>query len=61
MSSADLWYDRFFSHEYLRFDEHPHTHLEIDFLIQTLALTTSSTSPVDTVGTRSPLPDKNTE
>ena len=41
MSSADLWYDRFFSHEYLRFDEHPHTHLEIDFLIQTLALTPS--------------------
>ena len=39
MSPADLWYDRFFSHEYLAFDEHPHTHLEVDFLIQTLDLT----------------------
>ena len=30
------WYDRFFSHEYLTFDEHPHTDLEIDFLLRVL-------------------------
>ncbi len=32
------WYDRFFSHEYLAFDEHPHTDLEIEFLLQFLDL-----------------------
>ena len=30
------WYDRFFSHEYLAFDDHPDTDLEIDFLLRVL-------------------------
>ncbi len=30
------WYDRFFRHEYLKFDEHPETDLEIEFLLRTL-------------------------
>jgi SAM-dependent methyltransferase len=32
------WYDRFFRHEYLAFDEHPDTDLEIDFLLNALQL-----------------------
>jgi SAM-dependent methyltransferase len=36
------WYDRFFRHEYLTFDEHPDTALEIDFIRQALALTPES-------------------
>ena len=30
------WYERFFRHEYLAFDEHPQTGAEIDFLLQVL-------------------------
>jgi SAM-dependent methyltransferase len=33
------WYDRFFRHEYLVFDEHPETALEVDFIKQALLLT----------------------
>ena len=33
------WYDRFFRHEYLTFDEHPETDLEVDFVQQALNLT----------------------
>ena len=36
------WYDRFFCQEYLAFDEHPHTALEIDFLCNTLQLPTNA-------------------
>ena len=38
MSSDELlpWYDRFFRHEYLTFDEHPDTDVEIDFLLDAL-------------------------
>jgi SAM-dependent methyltransferase len=32
------WYDRFFRHEYLVFDEHPETALEVDFIKQALLL-----------------------
>ena len=32
------WYDRFFRHEYLTFDEHPETALELDFIQQALIL-----------------------
>jgi SAM-dependent methyltransferase len=32
------WFDRFFRHEYLAFDDHPHTDLEIDFLQNVLQL-----------------------
>jgi SAM-dependent methyltransferase len=33
------WYDRFFRHEYLVFDDHPETELEVDFVQQALVLT----------------------
>ena len=33
------WYDRFFRHEYLVFDDHPDTDLEVDFIKQALLLT----------------------
>lgn len=32
------WYDRFFRQEYLAFDEHPDTDLEVEFLVRTLRL-----------------------
>lgn len=32
------WYDRFFQHEYLTFDEHPESAQEVDFLLETLRL-----------------------
>jgi ubiquinone/menaquinone biosynthesis C-methylase UbiE len=32
------WYDRFFQHEYLSFDEHPGTQREVDFLVEVLRL-----------------------
>ncbi|MBT3605251.1 MAG: class I SAM-dependent methyltransferase [Candidatus Latescibacteria bacterium] len=38
MGSESAWYDRFFRHEYLAFDEHPNTNLEVDFLLNTLQL-----------------------
>lgn len=38
MSAHLPWYDRFFSHEYLAFDDHPHTALEVDFLHNVLSL-----------------------
>jgi SAM-dependent methyltransferase len=38
MAEDSAWYDRFFSHEYLAFDDHPDTALEIEFLLSALAL-----------------------
>lgn len=38
MDTQPAWYDRFFRHEYLAFDDHPNTDLEIDFLLNTLQL-----------------------
>lgn len=37
MSPSPPWYDRFFSHEYLAFDDHPHTALETDFIFTVLS------------------------
>lgn len=42
LSNPIPWYDRFFGHEYLVFDNHPHTNLEIDFLLQILRPNLSS-------------------
>jgi SAM-dependent methyltransferase len=42
MTSQPAWYDRFFRHEYLAFDDHPNTTLEIDFLLNTLQLPNAS-------------------
>lgn len=42
MDTRPAWYDRFFRQEYLAFDEHPHTDLEIDFLLNTLQLPNQS-------------------
>ena len=43
MSSTEQpWYDRFFSHEYLAFDKHPESHLEIEFIEQALHLTSDT-------------------
>ena len=43
MSGHDLpWYDRFFRHEYLAFDDHPETDLEIEFVRNSLSLTTET-------------------
>ena len=40
MSDQDqAWYDRFFRHEYLVFDDHPETALEVEFIQQALLLT----------------------
>jgi len=39
MSSSSPWFDRFFSHEYLAFDDHPHTALEVDFIYNVLSPT----------------------
>lgn len=37
MTGRDLpWYDRFFRHEYLAFDDHPETDLELDFIRQVI-------------------------
>ena len=36
------WYDRFFHHEYLVFDDHPETSLEVEFIRQALPLTTQT-------------------
>ncbi len=36
--SGQVWYDRFFRHEYLTFDEHPETALEVEFIQQALLL-----------------------
>ena len=38
------WYDRFFGPEYLRFDEHPDTALQVDFILNAL-----SPEPGDTI------------
>lgn len=38
MATESAWYDRFFRHEYLAFDEHPNTNLELEFLLNTLQL-----------------------
>ncbi|MDP6041580.1 MAG: class I SAM-dependent methyltransferase [Candidatus Latescibacteria bacterium] len=38
MPSSSPWFDRFFSHEYLSFDDHPHTALEVDFIHTVLSL-----------------------
>lgn len=38
MTEQTAWYDRFFQREYLAFDDHPNTALEIDFLCNTLNL-----------------------
>jgi SAM-dependent methyltransferase len=35
---AQPWYDRFFRHEYLVFDDHPETAIEVDFIQQALLL-----------------------
>jgi SAM-dependent methyltransferase len=37
------WYDRFFGSEYLTFDEHPDTPLQVDFIRKTLGLAKGST------------------
>tara|TARA_A100001037_G_scaffold300307_1_gene327555 strand:- start:1001 stop:1729 length:729 start_codon:yes stop_codon:yes gene_type:complete len=37
------WYDRFFRHEYLVFDEHPQTALEVEFILQVLSPSERST------------------
>lgn len=42
MGTQPAWYDRFFGQEYLAFDEHPHTALEIDFLRNVLQLPTKA-------------------
>jgi SAM-dependent methyltransferase len=42
MPPNEPWYDRFFRTEYLAFDEHPHTALEIDFILNTLNLPNGS-------------------
>ena len=43
MSDQDqAWYDRFFRHEYLVFDHHPETELEVDFIQKTLALSSET-------------------
>ncbi len=36
------WYDRFFRHEYLVFDDHPETALEVEFIQQALSLTSKT-------------------
>lgn len=38
MPSQTAWYKRFFQKEYLAFDTHPHTPLEVDFIADTLQL-----------------------
>ncbi len=36
------WYDRFFQHEYLRFDDHPETDVEVEFVARTLTLSSEN-------------------
>jgi SAM-dependent methyltransferase len=36
-ANQDTWYDRFFQLEYLQFDDHPDTDLEVEFILQQFA------------------------